>query len=223
LYSKSNDSNKVEKEDGSREEGVMAFFCSKCGQSLTEEMFFCPQCGNRVEAQKIAISQTQEGDSGADGNKNNIAKIVIAVVAVIVVILITKQFIGGGNNSVEAPIKGYMKGAVSGDADKMLKSFPDAMLEDLSFADKKEFKSNIKESKKGLKDLKYEIIDKEELEDDDLEAIQYEYEDYFKVKKAYTVEVQITIETLDDELTNTVDFTVVKIGSKYYIVGDEFF
>lgn len=201
----------------------MAQFCNQCGESLADGTTFCPKCGNQMNPSKAPTNNAGEAGAGGFGNKNNIIKIAIAVVAVLALVFIVKQFIGGGNKSVDATVKSFMNGLVKGDADKVLDCFPEAMIDELSSSEKKEFKANVKEYKEYFKELKFKITDKEEYDDEDLEYLQEEWEDYFKVKKAYNVEVEITMELLGVKNTDSLDLVVVKIGSKYYIISDDMF
>lgn len=201
----------------------MEQFCNKCGERLPERVAFCSKCGNQVDTPNVQSVLSEAKADNNTGNNKGIIKVIVAIVAVVALILVVKQIIGGSNNSPEAPVKSFMKGLMNGDMDKVFQSFPDEMLSELSSSAKKELKSQMKEFESYFKEIKYKVTDSKELGVDDLEELQYEFEDYFKVKKAYNVEVEITAEMLDQEYTDTLDFTVVKIGTKYYVVNSDIF
>ena len=200
----------------------MALFCNKCGESLSEGVMFCPNCGNQVGTPKVEELKQETGVRKVDNTKKNIFNVIVVFLAVVALFLMVKQF-NGVYSSPEASVKNFMKGLANGDSDKVLKSLPEEMLDDMSASDKRMFKAIVVEFEEYFKDLRFEVVDTEELEDDDLEDIQYEYENYFKVKKAYNVEVEITAEVYEEEYSSTLDFEVVKIGSKYYVVSSDFF
>ena len=93
--------------------------------------------------------------------------------------------------------------------------FMDQMLDDLTSEYGKNFKMDVDfKDKKSLK--KSEI---KSLEDD----FKATYNKKIDIKKGYEVECEMTIKGKKDKSTDKTTFTVVKIGSKWYLLDSGFF
>lgn len=161
-------------------------------------------------------------------------KKIICVLLVLVMMLSLTAC--GANGSYKSVVKTMTKAMEKCDAEKMIKIFPDELMEILCEEEyDDDYDDMVDDLEDSLKDsmdwwedqygrdikLSYEIDDADELDEDELEELMDMYDDYMDVdldiKKGYEVEVEMTIEGKDDDDSEDMVLTIIKVGSKWYI------
>ncbi len=177
-------------------------------------------------------------DSGMDKSAkliSNILKIAAAVVALILIILVLRAVTAKPYKKV---VNKFISAMQHEDGEKMLKLFPkefvDKAIENLDDdSDKDDLVDEMEDALETVNDsaeekygdkIKYKVekykdvekLDKDELEElnDDLEDIGMER----KVKKAYKVEVKVQVKGKDDKDSDSITFTIGKVGGKWYML-----
>lgn len=210
-------------------------FCPKCGKPFEENAANCAFCGARnPEVPASTNPKVNEIVNKARSlNKKNIAILAGAVVVVVLAIILISSIAGNGYKKA---IDNFFAVTVEGDVDKLEKLAPEEFWEELeeTFDVKlKDIKKNVEEefeaTFESLEDdygknikVKYKVLDKEELDEDDLDEIKDILKDSYgiakkSVKAGYEVEIEATIKGKDDEDTDEQDMTIIKIDGDWYI------
>ena len=167
-------------------------FCSKCGAQLEDNVTFCPACGAGKE--KTAATQPAADNKQSDGKKGSnklIPVIGVAVVAVVVIVLLVSVLGGGAKKPLKSLVKAMNSASCDfedyvdatnmlyadivydafdlvGDIDKDIKEdLDEAIVENLEDA----YDEFVDYFGKDVK-ITYEIEDEEEIDKEDLEAIE---------------------------------------------------
>ena len=160
-------------------------------------------------------------------------KIICVLMALVLMLSLTAC---GANGSYKSVVKTMTKAMEECDGEKMIKIFPEELMEILceeQFDD--DYDDMVDDLEDSLKDtmdwwedqygrdikLTYEIDDADELDEDEIEAIMDYYDDVMDldldIKKGYEVEVEMTIEGKDDDDSEDMVLTIIKVGSKWYV------
>ncbi len=207
-------------------------FCGKCGTKNDDDAMFCAECGAKINEGQVSESNTTV--AAAPNNKNR--KVGMIAVAVIVAIVIVAGFAMFGGRSYKATAEKFVNASMEADAEAIIDLMPDEVIDYIidseGYDDYDEMIDDLDEElqdtvdtlekhlKKDLKDLKIstEILNIENITGDDLDDIKDDYEDMdCKVSAAKTLEVEITIESEETEISNSVDVGVIKIGRSWYL------
>ena len=162
-------------------------------------------------------------------------KIICVLMALVLMLSLTAC---GANSSYKSVVKTMIKAMEKCDAEKMIKIFPDEFLEymceeeyDDDYDDMvDDLEDSLEDSMDWWEDqygrdikLTYEIDDADELDEDEIEALMDYYDDVMDldldIKKAYVVEVELDIEGKKDDGSEDMVLTVIKVGSKWYIMN----
>jgi hypothetical protein len=200
--------------------------CPKCGSEQPEGTKFCGVCG-------AEIPQTYQPEQTVSSGKKSalpIAKIAGLAAGVIVLIIIISAISGGG---YKRPIDLMFKSLQTGKASYMLKAVPKFVVEDTfgGYDDLDYIDDMFDELQDDLQDefgknakISYKITDKDKLDKDDLEdAAEYLSSAFksagkkLKIKAGYEIDMDITIKGSKSKDTEDTNFTVIKIGGKWYI------
>ncbi len=209
-------------------------FCPKCGKPFEENASNCAYCGAKNPAAPAAANNTVNEivNKAKSLNKKNIAILAGAVVAVVVVIILISSLFGNGYKKA---IDNFLDFSVKGDVDVLEKLAPEDFWEELE----DEYDVKIKDIEDTLEDVleaqiekleddygknvkvKYKVIEKEKMDEDDLDDIKDTLKDSYgiakkSVKKGLEVELEVTIKGKEDEDTQEIDLTLVKIGGNWY-------
>ncbi len=212
-------------------------FCPKCGKPFEENASNCAYCGAKnPDAPAAAVNPkvNEIVNKAKSLNKKNVAILAGAVVVAIVVISLLASLLGGGG--YKKAIDNFFDFTIKGDVDKLDDLAPEDLWEELE----EEYDVKLKDIKDELEDsfeaeleeledeygknlkVKWKVLDKEELDEDDLDELKDTLKDNYgiakkSVKKALEVEIEATIKGRDDEDTEEQEMIVVKIGNKWYI------
>ena len=210
-------------------------FCPKCGKPFEENASNCAFCGTKNPAAPAAVNPNVEKivNKARSLNKKNIAILAGAAIALIVVIIIISTIAGNGYKKA---IDNFFDFTVEGKVNKLEKLAPEAFWEELEedFDIKlKDLKDQLEESFEAeleeLEDeygrnlkVKYKVLEKEEMDEDDLDDLKDTLKDSYGIKKksvqkALEVEVEATIKGKEDEDTMEQDMVIVKIDGDWYI------
>lgn len=217
----------------------MSKFCEKCGAQMEDNMSFCMSCGAKVEG---AVPTAEADTNGAAAKKlpEGAVKLGIAAIAVILVIVIISSLFG---SSYKDPIKSYekiMNGKISkssveklapdeyweycaDEADEKVKDYIKDYVDDL----KDSYEDSIEEMEDEYgKNVKYsfKIEDKKELSDKKVEKIAEALNDRYdikekSVKKAYKLDVEVTVKGKEDDDDYDTEMVSVKIGGNWYLIS----
>lgn len=223
----------------------MSKICKNCGTELGDEFVICTNCGAdvsevesaEVEKKDIAEEVTEKINDVAEklkGDKKLLGIAIGGVVALVVVIALLFTFVFG--SGYKKAIDNYIKFMGEGNAKVISKMIPaDALkyLEDEEDFDLDEYKEQYEEMYESrlesLEDeygknirFSYKVTDKDELSEKKLNALRDNLKDNYDiakkdVKKAYEVELELTIKGKDDKDTNDAELIVVKIGGSWYV------
>lgn len=219
--------------------------CNSCGAMVDDGVMFCTNCGNMVPDASAAEPVASEG--AAPAKTNPVANILknpkmlitaaVAVVAVVLVVVLVVSLFGGGYKTAINTYEAYL----NGNSKKVEKMAPEAyweyyedILEDQdkdmddvidSFEDS--YKDRIDDYEDDYGDkvkISIKYLKKEALKDNKVnkigKALDEKYDiDKNEVKKAYTVKVEYKVKGKEDYDYSTMDLTVVKIGSKWYVIN----
>lgn len=169
----------------------------------------------------------------------DIKKIVIAAVAVVVVIAILSALFGGG---YKKPVKKLFDLTYKGKVSNVEDMLPDEVWEEYAdeFDMEKDelieevgekvvdfFEETYEDSDYGeFKKVKYDIVDSEKVDKDDLEEIAEAVADMWDVDEddvtaAYELEIEGEAIFEDDEVELDSDFYSVKVNGKWYLFSDD--
>ncbi len=202
----------------------MSRFCSNCGTQISEEEKFCPTCGNGISTTPAAAPITPAKP------KKNLVIAAVSVVSLLLIIILVASLAGGG---YKTPIDNMKNGLQRGSWKTYTKAFPkeivDTMEKSFSWLDVKDGDELMKKAVDEYKDtygknfkISYKVLNKKELSKDDLNDLKSSLEIYGidknKVKKAYEVEIEMSITGSKENDSNEVTCTVGQIGTKWYIL-----
>lgn len=219
-------------------------FCGKCGAKNPDEAAFCSACGAKLnEGQKVVggeaapveqmpVEQTPVTEEKNSKNK----KVGIIAVAVIAIAAIAGIFALFGGKGYEAVAEDFVEAYYTADAAGIVELIPEKMvdytLEDEGYDSLDAF---IEEGNETLEAQMYfvelylgenltvtsEILGVEDVSEDDLPVLKVDYEYYgIKVSEAKYVEIEYTVKGSEDEMTDTLEIPVIKIGSSWYLDVD---
>ena len=215
----------------------MAKFCNSCGAQLDDNTTFCNNCGTKVEAAPQAAT-TNATPSKAPASlpkfDKNMLKFIVPAAAAIIVLIIVISVIAG--NGYKKPFKNMVNGINDGDEEVYCDALPDFLIKKYDKANENYYKNvreNIKKKIKNWEDseiydigddpeVSYEIIDKIELTEEDLDDIQSSikrtYDKKVEVTNGYSVAFVITIEGEDGEYSYPEVTNVYKIDGKWCVL-----
>lgn len=219
----------------------MAKFCNACGAQLDDNTTFCNNCGAKLEAAPQTTTGAQapaKASKGLPKLDKNLLKIVIpAAVAVIALIIVISIIVG---NAYKKPIKKVVEGVNEQDDEILCDALPDFLIKKYDKADKnygKNVREKIKNKIKSWEEnetydigddpeVSYEILDKIEYTEEELESIKSQikasYDKKVDVTKGYSVALIITIEGEDGEYSYPEEVSVYKIDGKWSVLDTSF-
>lgn len=206
-------------------------FCGKCGTKNADDAAFCAACGAKLNTKKE--SEKSPSIPLDQYDKNRKVGMIAVIVACVAVIGIAIALFGG--RGYKKTVNKYIEAQFDGDIKTIFKLIPDDMLDYMleeDGYDKDELDELIDEAKDDLEDymdsieryygedwkVSHEILAVEKVTGDDLDDVKEEYEDAdVKVSAAKTVEVELTIEGEEAEVSTTLEVSVIKVGRSWYI------
>lgn len=230
----------------------MSKFCTKCGATLDDNAAFCTTCGAKFDTaapaakadenasiiDKVKANANAEGIKSLSANPNFTKYLGIGVVAVVAIIILC-ILISVLSSGWKTPIKKYFKAIEEKDGEIYMETIHETSLKNTKKAydwtnkEQKEYYDESVESTydyleeeygKKLK-ISYKIIDKEELEDDDLKDYEDLLEDSWDeksldVSKGYEVDVEVKVKGNDDD-DDSIDgeFVVLKVDGDWCLVS----
>lgn len=225
----------------------MAKFCNYCGTQLSDDAAFCPNCGSSIASaapetpQPVQSASVQEAAAPSSSaasssavttteggvNKNLIIGICGAVAAVIVLFFIVSSIVSGFG--YKGPIKKYIAAINKEDGKKYMKAIPEFVSEaaDKDEDDWEEYLGDLKDFFDVGKDpkLSYDIVDKIEISEDDLEkyedSINEDYKDELdddvEVSAGYEVLLKMTVKGSKRSKKDFSNIVVLKIDGDWYL------
>ena len=218
-----------------------AAFCNNCGGAV--EAAPAPEAAPEAAPAKASFIDQVKGFFGklaaaakADPKRAGI----IGGGAALIIVLIVVLCIVLGGSSPDGVVGDYLKlmqaKASKSDIKNMM---PKALweyveeeyeveLDDVWEWYDEEYKDNWEESLEGMEEeygknvkISHKITDKEEMDEDDVEDLADELKEQYDIKKksvtaAYELEVELTIKGSEDDDSNDMDMTAVKIDGKWY-------
>jgi hypothetical protein len=201
---------------------------------MEDDAKICGACGTPFVEEAPAEKAVKVGNFSLD--KKFLPVIGVAAVALIaVIVLLISLIFGGGYKSA---IDNYIDVQFHGKAGKIDDLAPKAYWdwyedeEDESIKDiKEDYEDNWDDRKDALEDeygkrirTSYKVKDKDKLSKKKIELIAEALNDQYdirekSVKKGYEVEIELKVKGSEDDEEEDVDLTVIKIGSKWYLVG----
>lgn len=161
--------------------------------------------------------------------KNRIIGIAVVAAAVLIVICVVVNLFGGSCKSV---IKEYLNASFEADGKAMLSLMPDKVVDALCEEEDMTRKECIKKITESLEDqidyldryfdewtFSYEIINEEDITGKELKSLKKDYEINCDVivRKAKTVEVEITFRDADNDISNSMEIGLIKVGGSWYL------
>ncbi len=208
----------------------MSKFCGNCGNQMPDDAVVCGNCGSALD------NGAAPADNVNVGALKEKAPLLAAAVAVLLVLIIIIASVAGGG--YKKALKKNMAMSFKGQVKHMEKLAPKEVweyIEDEADMDIKDLQEEYEDSWDDIEDsledeygknirASFKITDKDKVDKDDLKEIKDSLKDNYDiakkdVKKAYELEVDITVKGKDDEDTEDVDLYAVKIGSKWYILS----
>ena len=204
----------------------MSKFCMQCGKEIEDKDLHCQYCG-----------ASQNNDFGNNSNpavtqKSNGDHIVpiVAICSVILVIIIVIANLTIFNNGYKEPIDSLFDAIESGDIDDLEDAFPEYYLDSDKYDDDK-MEDALKIASAGIDllgsdniDISYDVIDKEAIDDDELEKledkIKKQYDEKVDVDKGYEVKINMLFEFGKLEKSQELTIKVYKIDGKWCITED---
>ncbi len=225
-----------------------ATFCTNCGASITPQQTAAqqtsaPVSGFQQAAQNInmntikdAVSMENIKNLKSKPNKLTIAILGILLALIIILVIILCAIFGGG--SYKTPIDNLVKVYNKGDGDALEDLMPpyyDDMSEALSGLADVDFDEKAEEIRDEFEDefgedakMSYEIIDKEKLDDDELDdynamssltsLLSDKKASKYEVTKAYQLTVKFTVEGDDDDSSEKMDIVVGKMDGEWCLL-----
>ena len=210
----------------------MSKFCANCGAQQPDEANVCGNCGSAM-ASENAVNNTD-----VVSTLKSKAPILVAAVAVLLVVIILIVALSGGG--YKSAVKNMIDVQFKGKANKIEKLAPEEYwqyLEDEADFDMDDHIEDYEESWEDRQDyyedefgknfkVKYKITDKDELSDKKLDELADSLNENYEikrkdVKKAYKLDVELTIKGSEDEDDGELeDLLVVKIGGDWYICSE---
>ncbi len=227
----------------------MAKFCNYCGTQLSDDAAFCPNCGSNVasaapqasapaestpaqtvDSSSYSSSSTASAVAPKEGgnNKNLIIGVCAAVAAVVVIFFIISSIVSGFG--YKGPIKKYFTAINKEDGKKYMKAIPKFVSDaaDKDAGDYEDYLKDLKDLMDVGKDPKisYDIIDKIEKTDDELEnyekSINKKYkkqlDDDVEVSAGYEVLLKLTVKGSKRSKKDFTSVTVLKIDGDWYFM-----
>lgn len=200
--------------------------CPSCNTHCEDEALFCTSCGAKLE----------EAGAPNPAPVNKIDPKKIGIVVLIAAVLVAAFCLLFGGNKSEKTAEKYVEAMMEADAGKLMDLMPDDYLDYVMESMEAEWEDLEEDLQSYLdymmesyneeygEDFKYsyEIVDSEEQEQDEIDEMNEELADMeldIEIKKAIDYEIELTLEGEDGEDELTENVTVVKIGSKWYILG----
>lgn len=218
----------------------MAKFCTSCGSSVNEAANNCPNCGAPIKApapqaapaQAASVQATESAQAAPAQNKANpnisryIGMGAVAVLAIIIIALIANLF--GG--SYKTPLKDFFNGIEKEKYKTLQSAFSDKLLDKMNI-DRGDMKDLTEEIYDTIEDLygedfkiSYKIEDKEKADSDEVDILnatmKLAYGKKITIKKAYSLDVEVTIKGDDDKETFTMSFVVADIKGDGWCIMD---
>ena len=169
----------------------------------------------------------------AKKDKKKLIVPVVAIVAVLAIIIGLIASLGGGyKTALNNYYKKYLIGKATQSTIKNM--YPKEYWEEMDTDPEEAWESYEEYSEDMVEALEeeygknlrvtYKITDKDKLDKDDLKELREDLHESWgvkkkAVKKAYELELDLTIKGRDDEETDEATVTVAKIGSRWYIVN----
>lgn len=209
-------------------------FCGNCGAKNEENATFCHACGAPLTTTEKKVDGL--GQITIRQKQTNI-KAIFSIVAVVVVVALIGFWLFGGR-SYEKTIDKYFDASMNGDVNAILDLLPPGMMEKAmeqqgySDQDMEEFiaqaESELQSQISSLDTmmgenwkLDCEVLSDTDITGDELLDIQNVYNEYaVKVKAAKTVDVTVSIKFGEQERTQDMEMTVVKVGRSWYLDMD---
>lgn len=141
----------------------------------------------------------------------------------------------GANSSYKAVLKTMFSAMEACDAEKLLKIFPEELVEYMCEAYDDDMDDLIDDLKDSMKDnmdnwedeygddikITFEIEDEDELDEDELDELMDYYDDYYDtdldITEGWELEIELTIEGEDDDQSEDVTVYVLKADGKWYM------
>lgn len=202
-------------------------FCENCGTQVKENMKFCPNCGNQ-----ITQGQNRKKEETAKKNKY-IGILTISVLAIVVIVLVFN--VAGVFGGYEKVIKKYVKAIQEEDGQLLCSIYAPEYIDYMTgsgsfFSNEEElaeeFTEECKEKHEDLSggvenhpDIKYDIISEEKIDEEDLESLNDDLEDWYdfendSVSEAYYVTFKVYIPGGD---VYRVERYMLKIHGRWYM------
>ena len=189
--------------------------CPNCGTQLPEGAPFCQTCGAQLAAPGYA--PVDAGGVQPAPKKKNLPLIIGIAAAAIAVIVLLVVLLGGGN-SPEGVVEDFYDALLSGDLDEALEYVhPDMVGEIDGEADEIIAALAMFEDSIEIDVLGSELIS-DDYEIEDVQDLLDEYDIDEDLGDVYEVEVEIAINFMGMNQTQTSDVIVAEIGGTYYIV-----
>jgi len=213
----------------------MSKICNNCGNILEDDAVFCGNCGSMYTAAPVeepVVEAPAEEAAPAPKKKLNLKTLIIAAAAGVVALIVLIVLLAGGGykkavKNLEKLYNGNGKviekmapkdywDEYDIDVDEMIEEYEDSYDEMVEYLEEK-YGKNVK--------FKIKITDKEKMDSDDVKdlakvlADKYDFIKKKDVKKAYELELEMTIKGKDDEDSNDEDVIAVKIKGNWYLIS----
>ncbi len=204
-------------------------FCLRCGAQIPDDSVFCAKCGASVQAG----SQPAPVDSAALEKKSKKGLVIGIIAAVLVLALVA----GGAFLYLTSPyyvLSKYFDAYEDADLEAVLELAPEEYYEALEelYGDLDEELEELAESLEDEFDelddeydlggdlkLSYKILGSRTLEDEEVDALQENFDEIgadLKIEKAKAFWIEITLKGKDNEHSGTTTMTLIKVDGKWY-------
>lgn len=206
-------------------------FCGKCGAENLDGAVFCKECGASLngsgKSKGAAVPKT------ANGKRDKKIGILVVVAAVVVVIILLAVLLGGRN--YQETVEEYLDAQLSANMGAVMELIPDEVIDYMLAREgysREDFDILLAEATEDVREqldaydnhfgtdweVSYQILRAVETNEEELAELQAYYDAIgVEVSDAKTVEVELTVQGSQAEMSDTMDIDVMKSGRSWYL------
>lgn len=207
-------------------------FCGKCGTENLDGTVFCKECGAPLKGTGTAQSAAATTVTPSSQRYKKIGILAIGILAVVVVVILVALL---GGRSYQKTVEKCIEAQFAADMDTIVELIPEGVMSYLISEEgytEEDVDALLEEAEEELRDeldrfdehfgadweMSYEILTVEDVKGEDLVDLRKEYDDTdVKIAEAKVVELEVTIQGSEAEVTETTDIRVVKSGRSWYL------
>ncbi len=207
-------------------------FCGKCGTENLDGTVFCRECGAPLNGNGAVQSAAAAPVTPSSQRYKKIGILAIGILAVVVVVILVALL---GGRSYQKTVEKCIEAQFAADMDTIVELIPEGVMSYLISEEgytEEDVDALLEETEEEIRDeldefdkhfgadweMSYEILTAEDVKGEDLVDLRKEYDDTdVKIDEAKDVELEVTIQGSESEVTRTMDIRVVKSGRSWYL------